>query len=83
MVVGACIAVAHVKISPTTPLNWRERADTITKGGNGKQKAMTDRLSPKRIQRKRTKGWKMPKGAIYGNYILDSLAGFGVRSSHD
>ncbi len=30
-------------------------------------KTMTDRLSqrPKRIQRKRVKGWKMPAGAVY------------------
>lgn len=26
---------------------------------------MTDDLAPKRIQRRRTKGWRMPEGAIY------------------
>jgi hypothetical protein len=27
--------------------------------------AVTDQRQPKRIQRKRTKGWRMPEGAIY------------------
>jgi hypothetical protein len=33
--------------------------------------------TPKRIQRKRTKGWRMPAGAVYVGRLPSGLAGWG------
>lgn len=40
---------------------------------------------PQRIQRKRTRGWRMPKGAVYVGRLANGLSGWGnpfVVSEH-
>lgn len=52
---------------------------------------MTERDIPKRIQRKRTKGWRMPEGAVYvgrpsrwGNqYRVDDESGRYFKWDHE
>jgi hypothetical protein len=44
---------------------------------------MTDLVLPKRIQRKRTRGWTMPEGAIYVGRPTQWGNPFNARPAHD